>query len=105
AGAGGLYLYSRQIVDQIDRIPGAFDIPDVERPKSGSTDDLNILLAGSDVRAPGGTTGENAQSEWAPNAGRSDTIMILHIDGDRESAYVASIPRDSWVTIPGHGKN
>lgn len=104
-GAGGLYMYSRHIVGQVDRIPDVFAIPEAERPAAGSQDDLNILLAGSDVRAPGGTTGEDADSGWAPGAGRSDAIMILHVDADRESAYVVSIPRDSWVTIPGEGKN
>src|SRR5699024_4791673 len=98
-------MYSRHIVGQVERIPDVFAIPEAERPASGSKEDLNILLAGSDVRAPGGTTGEAAESGWAPGAGRSDAIMILHIDADRESAYLVSIPRDSWVTIPGEGKN
>ncbi|WP_234305198.1 LCP family protein, partial [Actinomyces sp. S6-Spd3] len=30
--------------------------------------------------------------------------MILQIAGDRESVNVISIPRDSWVDIPGYGK-
>jgi LCP family protein required for cell wall assembly len=31
--------------------------------------------------------------------------MLLRITGDRRNAQVISIPRDSWVTIPGHGRN
>lgn len=31
--------------------------------------------------------------------------MVLHIDSDRESAQVVSIPRDAWVDVPGEGKN
>jgi LCP family protein required for cell wall assembly len=31
--------------------------------------------------------------------------MIARIAGDRQHAQVISIPRDSWVDIPGHGKD
>ena len=31
--------------------------------------------------------------------------MIVHLSGDRKSAAVMSIPRDSWVEIPGRGMN
>jgi LCP family protein required for cell wall assembly len=37
--------------------------------------------------------------------GRSDVIMIVRFSGDRKHAQVISIPRDSWVNIPGHGMN
>jgi LCP family protein required for cell wall assembly len=30
-------------------------------------------------------------------------MMVLHIDADRRGASVISIPRDSWVDVPGHG--
>ena len=30
--------------------------------------------------------------------------MIVHIPANRKGAYIISIPRDSWVTIPGHGQ-
>ena len=31
--------------------------------------------------------------------------MLASVAADRTSAAVVSIPRDSWVTIPGHGQN
>jgi LCP family protein required for cell wall assembly len=31
--------------------------------------------------------------------------MIVRFTADRQHAQVISIPRDSWVDIPGHGKN
>jgi len=34
---------------------------------------------------------------------RSDTTILLHLSGDRQHAYGISIPRDSWVDIPGQG--
>ena len=36
--------------------------------------------------------------------GRSDTIMILHIPSSG-SPVLISVPRDSWVDIPGYGDN
>lgn len=29
--------------------------------------------------------------------------MLVHLPADRSSAVVVSIPRDSWVEVPGHG--
>ena len=37
--------------------------------------------------------------------GRSDAIMIARFSADRQHAQLISIPRDSWVDIPGHGMN
>ena len=51
---------------------------------------LNILVMGSDRRAPG----KNVAGE------RSDTTILLHLAADRKSAVVVSIPRDSIVDIP-----
>ena len=31
--------------------------------------------------------------------------MVLHINADRDGASLISIPRDSWVNVPGHGYN
>lgn len=60
---------------------------------------VNILLLGSDSRRSGGDPGD-----WTWGGQRTDTMMLLHIPGDRQSAYVMSFPRDSWVDIPGHGR-
>lgn len=35
--------------------------------------------------------------------GRSDTMMILHLDSESDDALIASIPRDAYVNIPGYG--
>ncbi len=31
--------------------------------------------------------------------------MILHVNADRDGASLVSIPRDSWVDVPGYGYN
>ncbi len=33
----------------------------------------------------------------------TDTVIMVHLDVDRRTATLVSIPRDSWVPIPGHG--
>jgi LCP family protein required for cell wall assembly len=35
--------------------------------------------------------------------GTTDSIILAHVDLDRRLATLISIPRDSWVAIPGHG--
>src|SRR3712207_7593770 len=37
-------------------------------------------------------------------AQRTDAIMLVHIRADRSGADVISLPRDSWVEVPGHGR-
>ena len=101
--AVGLYLQNK-LGDQIDRIPDAFEGLDNRPEKSG--DAVNILLMGSDRRSEKQATGGNAKADsWIPGEQRSDTLMVLHISGDRKAASVVSIPRDSYVTIPGHGED
>lgn len=35
--------------------------------------------------------------------GTTDSMFLAHVDLDRRLATLISIPRDSWVPIPGHG--
>ena len=55
---------------------------------------VNILVIGSDTRDLG-------TSEFGKTSGaRSDTTLILHLSGDRRSAVVVSVPRDSMTRAP-----
>ena len=47
--------------------------------------------------------GEDAGAEGRDPSGRSDTLMWVHVPGDRSEVQVMSIMRDMWVPIPGHG--
>lgn len=103
----GVALYfQHQLTSQITRIDDVFvGLPNRPAKAVGeAAGAVNILLLGTDRRSDEPTTGTNADApEWVPGAQRSDAIMILHIDSDRRGASVISIPRDSWVNIPGQG--
>lgn len=64
---------------------------------------MTILLAGSDIRSATQTTGAGRTPSFQPGEQRSDVLMLAHITADRKQASFISIPRDSWVNVPGHG--
>jgi LCP family protein required for cell wall assembly len=67
---------------------------------------LNILVAGVDSRA-----GLSPRQIAELHVGRvegtenSDTMMLVHVSPATDRVTVVSLPRDSWVNIPGHGMN
>src|SRR3954454_23950061 len=65
----------------------------------------NILMIGNDSRA-GATRAEQNAMHSGHNDGtvNTDTMMIMHIPSDGGKPTIISFPRDSWVSIPGHGK-
>ncbi len=74
------------------------------RPVQGSGQ--NWLITGSDSRQ--GLT--NAQirklsTGYGISGQRSDTIMILHLPSNGGRPVLISLPRDSYVPIPGYGYN
>ena len=51
---------------------------------------INMLMLGLDEREAGT---ENT---------RSDTVIVLHVPSTHDQAYLISVPRDTWVTVPGY---
>lgn len=64
---------------------------------------VNILVIGSDTRDLGSSVHTNAFGT-TPGA-RSDTTLIVHLSGDRRSAVVVSVPRDSMTHAPRNCKD
>ena len=99
-GVGAVLGYygkaTKDALDSINRDPTLMPTSTENRPepvptKTGeSNSPLNFVLMGTDARS-------------TDEQGRSDVLMVLHIPGDRKSAYLVSLPRDYWVDIPGHG--
>ncbi len=104
--AGGYLVYLNQIVSnnvrQDDLLPsptakvtnstgGVTTVTAPPRSEAASAP-LNMLILGTDSR-------DHA------NRGRSDVILLAHINGDRSAVTLIHFPRDLYVGIPGHGKN
>jgi LCP family protein required for cell wall assembly len=96
--SGGGWLVTSYVTGHIGRLSAGTS----GTPSSGP---LNILVAGVDIRA-----GLSARQQARLHVGHaisdnSDTLMVVHIPADHSYVQVVSLPRDSWVTIPGHGMN
>jgi LCP family protein required for cell wall assembly len=92
------YGLQQQLSANIDR----FGLGNIggDRPKVVAPPEaLNVLLVGSDSRVAQGDPGK-----WVKDEQRTDSMMVVHVAADRKSVDVVSIPRDSWVDIPGFGK-
>ncbi|MFH5824249.1 LCP family protein [Georgenia sp. AZ-5] len=106
AGVAGAALFVQSRINAgIERIDDPFagltDRPAHPEPTAaGDEQPVNILILGSDSRISAGDP-----SQWQAGAQRTDAIMIAQVSGDRQNAFVMSIPRDSWVDVPGHGMN
>ena len=101
---GGLALWVRHsLASGIETIADPFAGIATRAPQqsvpAGQEAATNILVLGTDSR-----TSASDPSQWAEGAQRTDAIMILQVSGDRKTVSVMSIPRDSWVDIPGHGQ-
>lgn len=100
---GGLWFLTNRYAGNIDRVADVFqDLDEDARPApatptQGGGEPVTFLLVGSDTRSEG--------QEGVDPGGRSDAIMIARFSADREHAQLVSIPRDSWVDIPGRGLN
>lgn len=55
-----------------------------------TTEEINVLLLGSDSRGEQGA--------------RTDTIMVAHYNPDSNNVKLISLMRDMYVSIPDHGK-
>jgi LCP family protein required for cell wall assembly len=56
-------------------------------------DSQNFLVIGSDSRSVDAS------------GGRSDVIVLVHINNDRSRVDLVHFPRDLYVSVPGHGKD
>jgi len=70
-------------------LPNFLKLAVIEKP-------LNILILGTDI------TFDSETGRSTHEVGRTDTIMLLHYDPFNEKAFVLSVPRDTYVEIPGY---
>ncbi len=98
AVSGGAWAFTDYVNGRLGRI----DAGTAGAPPSGP---LNILLAGVDRRS-GLTPRQQAELHVGRDMSfNSDTMMLIHLSTNHTRVTVVSLPRDSWVDIPGHGMN
>ncbi|HEY2442356.1 MAG TPA: LCP family protein [Streptosporangiaceae bacterium] len=97
--AGGLYFYLDSKIQRSDVLANFSGRPVAS---AGS----NWLIAGSDSRQGLSRADERKYSTGRDVSGqRSDTIMLLHVPANGTRPVLVSLPRDSYVPIPGYGHN
>ncbi|GAA3622514.1 LCP family protein [Microlunatus ginsengisoli] len=99
ASAGAIYAYTinrsvSQNIQRADTLPtDGTGGTTTGQPTVTETGTLDYVLLGSDSR------------NTDPGDGRSDSIMVVHLDKNRDKATIVSFPRDMYVDIPGYGMN
>jgi LCP family protein required for cell wall assembly len=85
-------------VTRTNAIPGSGN-------NGGGQEAMNLLLVGSDSRTSL-TPEQERELHTGGNSGRNtDTMILVHLPADGSKASFVSFPRDSYVDIPGHGKD
>ena len=106
AGSGwGWYLarVAQASVSRTDAIPSSGNSDVNGSDHAGS--EMNLLLVGMDSR-----TGLTPQQQEEFSTGdpdgvlNTDSMMLVHVPADGSAASFVSLPRDTYVSIPGHGK-
>ena len=98
----GVIAGYRALDARLTRVPVLADYQGRPAPSAGQ----NWLITGSDSRQGLSQEQLKSQSLGTDVSGRrSDTIMLLHVPGNGARPTLVSLPRDSDVPIPGHGRN
>ncbi|MEU0488177.1 LCP family protein [Nocardiopsis sp. NPDC006139] len=78
-------------------------LADGDRPEE--TGGLTFLVIGSDSRETLAEEDRSALSVGSTPGRRSDTMMLVRLNHERDRITVVGIPRDLWVDIPGEGED
>jgi LCP family protein required for cell wall assembly len=99
--AAGVIVYARWRFDQIPKVSVAGLTPRI------GNDPFTVLLVGSDSRSFVSTASQASQfGSAAATAGqRSDVIILARVAPALGEVQLMSIPRDTYVDIPGDVKN
>lgn len=92
---GGLFVY---VDSQLQRTE-ALDFPESAADSSGT----NWLLVGSDSREGLDESQRDELSAGDAGGRRTDSMMLLHVPAGGGQPALISLPRDSYVPVPGHG--
>lgn len=95
-GSGVLWFLSAYATSQIKSVNAGTTGTDARGA-------MNILLVGVDKRDDLSRRQQNQLHLGREVGQRSDTMMVIHLSEDHSKITVVSLPRDSWVDVPGKG--
>ena len=102
SSAGGFLWYLNHEIGSIRHFDAG--ITEIPGPNGTTSDDgkpLNILVLGShDGDQQQSVADDLEDGVWTSGVHNCDTIMLVHLPANRQSAQVVSLPRDSWVPVP-----
>ena len=90
--AAGYFFYYVNSTNKTLNSATSSEIQDILAPISTPQSPVTVLILGRDTR------------DTETEIGRADTIMVLHLNPVEKRVALLSIPRDTLVDIPGHGK-
>jgi len=91
-GGAGLWIYGKVVEGGLGRTD-PFSALTRGRPPETVNGAQNILLVGTDMADPDSPADD-------PGQHRTDTIILMHIPSSQDHAYLVSLPRDLWVSVP-----
>jgi len=90
--SGGLIVGGKILIQKINNSVNTENLLGADSANGGKpvtlNGPLNIVLVGLDERPDNG------------EPTRADSIILMHVSASHDQAYLISIPRDLWVTIP-----
>jgi LCP family protein required for cell wall assembly len=95
-GLVGTFLYANSVFNRIERV-------ETEDTLSSGGSGTNYLMVGSDSREVVAEGEAGISDGDFPGGQRSDTMVILHVEGD--DSRILSVPRDLYVEIAGTGES
>ncbi|GAB3884853.1 LCP family protein [Kibdelosporangium lantanae] len=93
-----VWIYLETAINRVDAL-GDY----AGRPAAGAG--TNWLIVGSDSRAGLDADEEDRLATGDAKGQRTDTMILLHIPDNSEKATMVSLLRDSYLDIPGKGRN
>jgi polyisoprenyl-teichoic acid--peptidoglycan teichoic acid transferase len=90
-----LYATSRSVRDALAALARGELSPAVSFPDRAQ---INLLILGRDRDI-------DNHKRLMKTRGRSDLIMLTRLDFENRAAYLLSIPRDTWVRLPGSARH
>ncbi len=101
--AGGGYAYAQYRYHQIKKVHVAG-----LKNSAGTAKSINILMVGDNSRCALQKYSKFYQQEKSHfgscsnvGGGRSDVVMVAHLDPATHTGYLLSLPRDLWLPMPG----